>query len=1007
MPGNFSIGGLASGLDTQSILANLVSLERRPVNLLNSRKDEFQKKLDAWKQVNSNLQSLQSVVDDLRSKVDFNLFNTETDDTATKESLSLTTTNSAAVGKHSIVINSLAEARMYGSASFTSKTAALNLTGEFLINNKVISVSSTDDLVDLVDKVNNAEAEVVASIIQVDSDDFRLILTGEDEGADAFHLKDASTTNILQSLGLQVSSSVSVKNLISNGAESDTFSDISSSIGGIFNLASPQSGSVTINDETVAIDFSTDSLSDIRDNINTAAPTGVTASIVTTTENSETVYKLKIDGTTTFVDANNILQTLGILEGDSIVSQQVTGSVTNTEISSGNNIIASSTFDDITGANVTNGDTITISGADRSGASISSTFTITNKSTQSVQDLLTAIEDAYSGTVVAEIDSSGKIVVTDNSSGSSSVSLTLTENNEGAGSLDFGTFSTTVTGGINDSGQLEAGNDASMIIDGIKVTRSTNNISDVLTGTTLDLKEADSSKTINISVARDYDAIVANVSKFVSEYNKLVDYVNEQFTYDEETQEAGTLFGDAGLTSVQNGIRSIISDRITSLPSDLRSLSQIGIDTDLNGKLSLDTDKFFEEIKDDFDGVIKIFTANGSTDDGDISFISHTKDTNDGTYAVNITQAGTQGTVTGSTDLTGGIAGAEVLTITDKATSQIASISIASGADIDEIVSQINTELANEYKQIKTSAGTILESAAPATAFSVWTDVDDNVLVGDTISISGTTHTGQSVSGTYTVATGDTIQKFLNEIQDIFQDSITATIDGSGKIVVTSRDTGISQLDVTLTANNEGAGSLDFSTMDLTQSGRFSINMTASDISGNLKLIHNDYGLSNGFTISQSVDNLGITDTEYLGQNVAGTINGESATGDGQFLTGDSGESNIDGLVLKVSLTPTQLTAQGAAQGNVTLTLGLAEQLYNHINDITDSFSGFVTNREDTLNDTIEDIQDQIEAMENRVAKKISNLEARFLNLEKAISQLNSLSSFLTSQLGTFSGQRF
>ncbi|MCH8127316.1 hypothetical protein IIC38_15370, partial [candidate division KSB1 bacterium] len=188
MPGSFSIGGLASGLDTQSILSSLISLERRPIILLNGRKDDFIKRQDAWKQVNSKLQSLKSVIDDIRKKSDFNLYITETDDTATKESLSLTATSSASAGSHSVIIMALASAQKYGSSAFTSKTTALNLSGEFLVNQKAVSISSTDDLVDIVDKINNANAKATASIIQVDSTDFRLIINGDNEGVDSLDL---------------------------------------------------------------------------------------------------------------------------------------------------------------------------------------------------------------------------------------------------------------------------------------------------------------------------------------------------------------------------------------------------------------------------------------------------------------------------------------------------------------------------------------------------------------------------------------------------------------------------------------------------------------------------------------------------------------------------------------------------------------------------------------------------------------------------------------------------
>ena len=785
MPSTFSIGGLASGLDTQSILQNLIALERRPVTLLNNRISDFETRLDAWKQVTSRLQSLKSGVDDFRRAIDFNLYSTASDD---EDAVSLTATSSAAAGSHSIIVNALAQTRKVGSASFTSKTDALNLSGDFLINQKVISVSSTDSLISLVDKINNANADVTASILQVDTNDFRLVITGDNQGVDSFDILDASTTDVLQSLGFFVSTATSIKNSISNGAESDTFTDISSTLGGLLNLNSPQSGTVTINDQTVAIDFSTDSLSDIRDNINAAAPTGVTASIVSTTEDGNTVYKLKIDGTTTFADDKNVLQTIGILVGDSnsAVAQIITGSVGNTHKDTGQPTTANDKFDKIAGAGVTKNDTITISGTDHNGQSVSGTYVIDDKKNK-IQELLDKIENVFGGSVTASIDSAGKLVVTDNMTGTSSLALTLTENNEGGGSLDFGTFSTTTTGlepTPGEQGQLQEGQDASLTVDGISITRNTNNISDILAGVTLNLKEADSSKTVNVSVDRDHDAIVDKVEKFVNDYNGLVDFINEQFTYNEEEQTAGVLFGDVSLLSVQGGIQSIIVDRIIGLPSDLRSLSQVGIDTDRNGKLTLNKDTFLEKIQSDLDGVVKVFAGVGETSDGDISFVSHTKKTLAGSYAINITQAATQGSVTGTTDLTSGISGAEVLTITDKVTGQIATISIAAGADTDEIVSQINAEVAKEYKQTLTSSGTVLEGGSAATAFSVWTSVDDGVVVGDTISISGTIHDGKAVSGIYTVATGDTIQDFLTEIQSIFNNTVTATIDGSGSIAL-------------------------------------------------------------------------------------------------------------------------------------------------------------------------------------------------------------------------------
>ena len=1003
MPGTFAVGGLVSGLDTQNILDQLREIERRPIKLLEERKSSYQKRLDAWKDINSKLQALKSAMDDLRQTLDFRVFSTSTED---KDYVTLTATSDASPGEHTIVISQLAQARRISSKSFSSKTDALQLSGDFLIDGHAISVSETDSLIDIMDKINNSNADVSASILQLSDTAYRLIISAKNTGEDSFHILDASTTNILQNLGI-ITGSVSIKNSVTGGAQSDAFSDISTTVGSVLGLNSPQSGTVTIGDKTVSINLASDSLADIRDKINTAAPTGVVAKMVTDTDDDgNTVYRLRIEGTTTFSDDNNVLQTLGILEGQTGFSgdaQVLTASRVNT--TDGTTAITASTkFSEIYGASVASGDTIAIVGVDHSGNSVSSTFTITDPTTTTVQDLLTAIETAFSGSVSAAVNSQGKIVVTDGTTGSSQLDLTLIEHNEGGGSLDFGNFSVSTQGQDGISGDVQAGQDASVTVDGLQLTRSTNSINDILSGVTLNLHQADNTKTLNISVNRDLDAIVDKVNTFISKYNEIINDINQNFSYNQDTEKAGTLFGDSTLVSVQTEIRNIVSNRITGLPESLRSLAQVGIDSDRNGNLSLNRDKLLKKLQEDFDGVVKVFAAVGTTTDSDISYVSHTEDTKAGTYAVQITQAATQASVTGTTSLYSGIAGDEVITITDTNTNYSASISLNAGDDIDTIVSRINTELGKEYQQKRTSTGQILTGGNAATAFTAWTSVDGNVQVGDTFSISGTTHDGESVSGTYTVASGDTVQDLLSAIQTIFVSTVTATIDSSGHIVVTDVDSGSSRMDITITANNEGGGTLDLGTMDLTQAGRYSIPVTASNENGYLKLSHNDYGSANGFSVSQSANYLGITDGSFTGQDVAGTINGEEATGNGQNLVGNSDQPNIAGLVIRVTLTPDQLTSQGSDQGSITLTMGIAEQMYNHITTITDQFSGYVAQRQDAMQDIIDDIDDRIKQMETRVDKKISNLEMQFLNMEKSLSQLRGLSSFLTSQLNGLGG---
>ena len=89
-------------------------------------------------------------------------------------------------------------------------------------------------------------------------------------------------------------------------------SDRTTAVGTLLGQSTSAAGTVTIGDQTVAIDLNTDSLDTIKANIEAAAPTGVSVVIDEAVSNGVPVFRLKINGTSTVVDSNNVLGTLGI-----------------------------------------------------------------------------------------------------------------------------------------------------------------------------------------------------------------------------------------------------------------------------------------------------------------------------------------------------------------------------------------------------------------------------------------------------------------------------------------------------------------------------------------------------------------------------------------------------------------------------------------------------------------------------------------------------------------------
>jgi hypothetical protein len=298
---------------------------------------------------------------------------------------------------------------------------------------------------------------------------------------------------------------------------------------------------------------------------------------------------------------------------------------------------------------------------------------------------------------------------------------------------------------------------------------------------------------------------------------------------------------------------------IKDLPTDMNALSLIGINSDMNGVLSLNDSDFTDALVNDFAGVRRIFVAEGTTTDGDISYISHTRKTVAGNYGVVITTAAEQAAIIGGIDLSGGIASDETIVITQgNSTATIALDDTGNGKSIDDIVNAINSELDTVYTErwTGTKANKDLD-ANDITSGTLWKDIDttgpgNDVVDGDTISFSGKTRSGTSISGTYTIddKTTDTVQGLLSAIEDAYGNNVSANIDSDGKLILTDNTAGGSQLEISLDCTN--AHSLTFGTMEVTTEGRYAMAITASkDADNQLVLESDDYGSSVSFTVSQ------------------------------------------------------------------------------------------------------------------------------------------------------------
>ena len=142
---------------------------------------------------------------------------------------------------------------------------------------------------------------------------------------------------------------------------------------------------------------------------------------------------------------------------------------------------------------------------------------------------------------------------------------------------------------------------------GVLVTSSSNTITDIVDGLTLNLISVDDSP-VTVTVGRDYSSMVNALTGMVEDFNSVMKRIDTVSSYNSETETAGVLFGDATLRIVESRLQRAFTTSISGASGTLTRLSQIGV-TYEDGKLSFDESKFRKVYDEDPEEVIRFFTT--------------------------------------------------------------------------------------------------------------------------------------------------------------------------------------------------------------------------------------------------------------------------------------------------------------------------------------------------------------------------------------------------------------
>ena len=155
----------------------------------------------------------------------------------------------------------------------------------------------------------------------------------------------------------------------------------------------------------------------------------------------------------------------------------------------------------------------------------------------------------------------------------------------------------------NTFGQLSR--DASLDVNSVSVSRSSNSIDDIIDGITVDLK-ADTTTSVQLNVARSSSNVKASVEYVIIALNEFKSELERLTFIDIEGGENGPLAMDPTVTRIKSDFKKLVFEPLQGYGDNDIYLSQLGIKTSDSGEYYLDEtvfDKTFDETPEYFNAL--------------------------------------------------------------------------------------------------------------------------------------------------------------------------------------------------------------------------------------------------------------------------------------------------------------------------------------------------------------------------------------------------------------------
>jgi flagellar hook-associated protein 2 len=560
-----------SGVDVASLAQNLVDAERIPKeNAINAKITKNDNKISGLAAVKFMLDEFKTRLSEIKDKSSYNALTASNSNTS---ALNITATNSATAGSFNINVTSLAKPqRSISSTGFAAATSPINGGSPF-----DLTLSSSRPGVSTGTPTNQGVATFMTSLVGVSFGntasvtDFKNFSLDVDGKVLSFRPVPSATTLSALAADLQKQ----LRTL-------DGSDDLSVSVSGTTLQFS--SGTVTRKVSNPLLSQST--VIKLRTGAQVGNPSiqGNSISGIKFGDPPQTTdfssFSVKIGGTTRTVMPSPDTPTVAALAADLQKRLRI--------IERNDDIVVSA-----------NGSDISVSST--SGRPIAQAGLTLQSYPDNASGIVSAINDANAG-VKAELINDGspgtpfKILVT-GATGASE------------------TFALTSPNGLVDFPEPVAENqasDAQLTVNGINYTRKSNTLSDVISGTTIELRST-TTTSASVVLTQDTSVVKEKLKALVVAYND-VDSIVKETTDPESTLETygKTLVGDGTVKLIRQQLRSMFLGQSSTASTTISSLADLGFKTDQKGVLSLDETKLDAALKDNYGDLVKALTGGQS-----------------------------------------------------------------------------------------------------------------------------------------------------------------------------------------------------------------------------------------------------------------------------------------------------------------------------------------------------------------------------------------------------------